>query len=100
MDLAKLRTDSRELLERLADRLPQDKLNEYRSLSDVGEWAILVDLLSATLVKRNIPITPAERDALADLLALFPTTVEDLDYITHRDQTLAALTVTTQHDTP
>lgn len=93
MDLAKLRSDSRELLEQLADRLPEDKLSDYRTLSDVGEWATLVNLLCASLVHRHIPITQGERDKLAQLLAMFPVPADDLDYITNRDETLATLTV-------
>jgi len=51
VDLVRLHKDSRDLLERLADRLPPDKLATYRTYSNVGEWAELVDVLCASLVK-------------------------------------------------
>lgn len=96
-DLRKLSADSHALLERLADRLPPDRLEEYRTLSHVGEWPMLVDLLSATLVKQQIPVSPSERDALADLLNWFrPAAVADHPYIRDRENTLASLNVTDQ----
>ncbi|WP_424187295.1 hypothetical protein ACOBQX_05635 [Actinokineospora sp. G85] len=76
MDLVKLHNQTRELLEALADRLPADRLAGYRSLSAAGEWAELVDLVGASLVKRQIPVTPAERDQLAEVLAQFPPNPE------------------------
>ncbi|MEV0702660.1 hypothetical protein AB0I53_32720 [Saccharopolyspora sp. NPDC050389] len=96
-DLRKLSADSNALLERLADRLPPDRLEEYRTLSHVGEWSMLVDLLSASLVTRQIPVSPSERDALAALLNWFrPAAVADLAYIHDRENTLASLNVTDQ----
>ncbi|MGW1682533.1 hypothetical protein [Saccharopolyspora sp. NPDC002376] len=49
-DLRALSTDTHALLKRLADRLPSDRLEEYRALSRVGEWAMLANELSASLV--------------------------------------------------
>ncbi|MEV5544367.1 hypothetical protein AB0L13_47030 [Saccharopolyspora shandongensis] len=96
-DLRKLSADSHALLERLADRLPPDRLEEYRTLSHVGEWSMLVDLLSASLVTRQIPVSPSERDGLAALLNWFrPAAVADLAYIRDRENTLASLNVTDQ----
>ncbi|MBB5157371.1 hypothetical protein [Saccharopolyspora phatthalungensis] len=52
---------------------------------------MLVDLLSASLVTRQIPISPSERDALAVLLNRFrPAAVADLAYIRDRENTLAS----------
>ncbi len=96
-DMRKLSADSRALLERFADRLPPNRLEEYRTLSDVGEWGMLLHLLSASLVTRQIPVNPAERDALAALLNWFrPATVANLAYIRDRENTLASLNVTDQ----
>lgn len=96
-DLRKLSADSHALLERLADRLPPDRLEEYRTLSRVGEWGMLVNLLSASLVTRQIPVNPPERDALAALLNWFRlATVGDLEYIRDRENTLASLNLTDQ----
>jgi hypothetical protein len=58
MDVVKLNKDSRELLERLSDRLPQEKVDTYRSFNDVGEWNMLIDVLCAHLIKEKIPVTP------------------------------------------
>lgn len=93
MDIVKLSRNSRSLLEQLADRFPPDQLEICRDHATGGEWGELVDNMSAVLVKRNIPVTPAERDALAALLNMYPVPLEDYDYISNRDQTLAALNV-------
>ncbi|MBB5152841.1 hypothetical protein [Saccharopolyspora phatthalungensis] len=52
-------------------------------------------MLSASLVTRQIPVSPSERDALAALLNWFrPAVVADLAYIRDRENTLASLNVT------
>lgn len=93
--LRRLRTDSNALLETFADRLTEQQLTWSRSFSSAGEWTELVDGLCAYLVKREIPVTPAERDALAEVLAQFRDPSPDYTYLGDRDGTLAALTVTT-----
>lgn len=93
MDFVKLHKDSSGLLERLAGRFPEDQLRMCRDLSEAGEWPELVDLMCAVLVKWKIPVTPEERDALADLLAMFPIPTKDYEYIDNRDDVLAALAV-------
>ncbi|MEU0505415.1 hypothetical protein [Nocardia sp. NPDC005998] len=90
--LNKLSKDSRDLLELLADRLPAEALAQYRTFSDVGEWGELVDGLCASLVNRRISVTPAERDSLADLMAMFKNR-EDYVYLRDPDGVLAHLTV-------
>jgi hypothetical protein len=93
VDLVKLHKDSRELLERLADRIPPDRLTTYRTYSDVGEWAELLDALSASLVVRHIPVTSEERDLLARLLAMFETPKEGYTYLSDPQSVLSQLTV-------
>ncbi|MGW6625688.1 MafI family immunity protein [Nocardia sp. NPDC055002] len=92
---AKLSNGSRELIERFADRLEPEVLADYRSFSDVGEWTLLVDNLCATLVKRKILVSPAERDALAELLALFgdPKDNINMSYIDDYQRVLEELNV-------
>ncbi len=51
-------------------------------------------MLCASLVKRKIPVTHVECDALAELLAMFDTPKEGYAYISEREKTLVALTVT------
>lgn len=93
--LRKLREDSNALLDMFADRLTEQQLSWSRSFSEVGEWTELVDGLCAYLVKGEIPVTPAERDALAAVLAQFRSPRPVYEYLCDPDGTLAALTVTT-----
>ncbi|WP_019931246.1 hypothetical protein [Nocardia sp. BMG111209] len=93
MDLVKLHNDSRALLERFADRLPADTLATYRTFSDVGEWGELIDNLCASFVVDRIPMTAAERDSVAALLAMFPTPPEDYTYLGDPSRVLAGLNV-------
>ncbi|MBB5156102.1 hypothetical protein [Saccharopolyspora phatthalungensis] len=58
---------------------------------------MLIDVMCASLIKRKIPVTSEERDMLANLLAMYESPVEFYDYITNRDETLAALTVTNRN---
>ncbi|MFD4432498.1 hypothetical protein [Nocardia sp. NPDC058497] len=97
---AKLSNGSRELLERFADRLGPEMLADYRSFSDVGEWTLLVDNLCASLVKRQILVSPAERDALAELLALFgdPKDSTDMFYTDDYERVLADLNISPKID--
>ncbi|MFE6924858.1 hypothetical protein ACFVAV_27800 [Nocardia sp. NPDC057663] len=92
---AKLSNGSRQLLERFADRLGPETLADFRSFSDVGEWTLLVDNLCATLVKHKILVSPAERDALAELLALFGDPKDNMDmfYIDDYQRVLGELNV-------
>jgi hypothetical protein len=85
---------TQELLELVADRLPPDRLAEYQTLSFVGEWAVLINELSASLVNGQIPVTTAERDALATLLNRFrPITMSGHAYIRDQRITLASRNV-------
>ncbi|MEV0034221.1 hypothetical protein [Nocardia sp. NPDC050793] len=88
----KLNKESRGLLERLADRLPPETLAQYRTYSDVGEWGELVDGLCASLVKRQISVTPAERDSLAELMAMFSNR-QDYVYLSNPERVLSQLAV-------
>lgn len=91
--LHKLHIDSRALLESVADRLPDERLARLRTLSDVGEWSLLVNGLCASLIKREIPVTPAERDALTAVLASFTAPHQRYKYLNDPEGTLAALNV-------
>ncbi|MGW4330337.1 hypothetical protein ACWEKR_31160 [Nocardia sp. NPDC004573] len=87
--------DSRDLLESVADRLPSDLVDSYRTYSDVGEWAMLVDVLCASLIKRRIPVTEAERDAVANVLGQFNPPVEGCRYLNDPQGVLSELNVVT-----
>ncbi|MBB4906429.1 hypothetical protein [Actinophytocola algeriensis] len=91
--LRRLHKDSRALLDMLADRLTEQQLSWSRTFSDVGEWSMLVDSLCAYLVKGNIPVTPAERDAVAAVLAQFTRPKPQHEYLDDPAGTLAALNV-------
>ncbi|MFR9773262.1 hypothetical protein [Nocardia sp. SC052] len=87
--------ESRDLLESVADRLPSDVVDSYRTYSDVGEWAMLVDVLCASLVKRRIPVTEAERDAVANVLGQFNLPAEGYRYLNDPQGVLSELNVVT-----
>ncbi|MBP2329193.1 hypothetical protein JOF56_009578 [Kibdelosporangium banguiense] len=93
MDLVKLNTDSRALLESVADRLPADTVAQYRRLGTAGEWAELVDGLAASLVRRRVVVTVAEYEQLADLLGRFPAGQEGYAFLGDPQGVLAQLAV-------
>ena len=93
MDIVKLNTDSRALLESVADRLPADTVAYYRSLGAAGEWAELVDGLAASLVRRKVVVTIAEYQQLADLLGHFPAGQEGYVFLRDPQGVLAQLAV-------
>jgi hypothetical protein len=93
--LRRLRDDSRALLDMFADRLTEQEVAWSREFIEVGEWSLLVDGICAYLVKGEIPVTPAERDALAAVLAQFVDPRPVYEYLSDPDGTLDALTVTT-----
>jgi hypothetical protein len=91
----KLHLDSRVLLDTFVDRLPEKELADLSTFSFVGEWGLLVDGLCANLVKQGIPVTPAEHDEIAAVLAQFHGPKDPLyEFISDPDATLAALTIT------
>lgn len=91
--LRRLRDDSRSLLDTFADRLTERQLAWSRRFDFVGEWTELVDGLCAYLVKGEIPVTPAERDAIAAVLVQFVDPRPAYKYLNDPDGTLAALTI-------
>jgi hypothetical protein len=93
MDLKEFKATARRLLDQLADRLPPDRLAQYRTFADVGEWVELVDALAASLVKRKTPLTPAERDDVAALLNYFDLPRDGYRFINGRDEVFASLNV-------
>ena len=56
------------LPDRYANRVPPQDLDGMRSMANGGEWQELVDLLIASLIVTQAPVTPAERDELRSLL--------------------------------
>ena len=92
-NLRLLHEESRALLESVTDRLEPERVDRYRSLSDVGEWVELVESVCATLVKRRIPVTAEERDALAGVLARLSRPKRGYDFVNDPQGTLAALNV-------
>jgi hypothetical protein len=84
------------ILDRLANRLPLEDLEQLREFSFVGEWSLAADNLMATLVKKNIPVTVSEKDALRDLLYSFRQPDPGNRYIASRDEVLASLRVSDQ----
>jgi hypothetical protein len=95
MDRDQLYDGTKDLLERLADRLPEQDLETLRSLHDVGEPIHLLDYLCAGLVRWRTGITQAERDALAVLVSDLVIPEGEYSYLDAPDRTLAALNVVT-----
>jgi hypothetical protein len=92
--MLELRRRVDDVLDRLADRLPPEDLKQLREFSFVGEWSQAADNLMATLLKKNIPVTVPEKDALRDLLYSFRQPDPGDRYIASRDEVLASLRVT------
>lgn len=94
MDNAPVNEAVRQLLEQLADRLPQRRLASYRALGEAGESASLLNELCKMLIARHTEVTPAEKETLTRLLGDVCT--GDYDYINDREQTLNAIQVADQ----
>jgi hypothetical protein len=93
IDRDQLYDGSKDLVERLADRLPDADVETFLSLHDVGEPIYLLNLLCAGLVKWQTEITPEERDALAILIVGVATTNERYPFLVDTEGTLAAVNV-------
>ncbi|MET7637725.1 hypothetical protein [Streptomyces sp. NPDC005438] len=61
---------SQEVLESLADRLPEARLGQLRKRHFVGEWEELVAELADTLRAERPRVTAEERERVAELLRL------------------------------
>lgn len=93
IDRDQLYDGSKDLVERLADRLPDADVETFLSLHDVGEPIYLLNLLCAGLIKWRTEITPDERDALATLVVGVASTNDEYRYLVDAEGTLAALNV-------
>ncbi|WP_157246709.1 hypothetical protein [Nonomuraea typhae] len=92
IDRQQLYDGSRDLLDRLADRLERH-LETYRSLHDVGEPIYMLNVLCADLTKSKIPVSPEERDLLAVLIGDLRIRAGDYPYLDDPARILAALHV-------
>lgn len=98
---AKIKAKSRELrnatqsvLDTLGPKLPDDRMGSFREDQFAGEWSLMFDSVCATLVKRRIPLTLAERDLVAETIARFgPDPGRDRHFIADAAGVLAGLTV-------
>ncbi len=82
------------LLDQLADRLDPETLGIYQRMNFAGEWMLLADNVAATLVKDQIPVSAAEREALRLILYAFNTESTSYSYVAARDDVMASLVVT------
>lgn len=92
-DLVQLEQDTGELLDRLANRLPRDNLEDLRTFNFVGEWNELANNLLAILVRDQIPLSPDEAQAVRKLLYFFDLPVPDYNFINDRDAMLGSLNI-------
>lgn len=88
-----MNSDCRALLALLSDRIPGEQLESCRSFSAAGEYAELVDVIAAILVKRQIPVTSVERDALREVMAMFSQPMDGYAYLGNPDLTIAGIKV-------
>lgn len=93
IDRDQLYDGSKDLVERLTDRLPEADVETFLSLHDVGEPLLMLNLLCAGLIKWRTELTPAERDALATLVVGVASTNEEYPYLVDARGTLDRLTV-------
>ncbi len=68
MEYRELVAAIRELAARVSGRVTDRGLSTVRHLVDVAEIHEAMDVLVATLVRNNVPITAAERDTVASLM--------------------------------
>ena len=81
------------LLDALAPKLTEEKLKQERTWVWVGEWGLMLDNVSATLIKGAIPVTATERDLLDRALTIIGDQQGDaFTYLNDRQGTLDALT--------
>jgi hypothetical protein len=88
-----LRDKCTALLDRLGDRLPHDQRDQLRRFNSVGEWPELASNLAAILVRRKIPVSAAEQEALREILYAFNPPVSGYPELNNPDEVLASLTL-------
>lgn len=67
MDRHEVITRTSSVLDRFADRVPENVMRGLREMADVGEQGEAIDELVATLVVNHTPVTDDERTELAEL---------------------------------
>ncbi|WP_158887741.1 hypothetical protein [Amycolatopsis anabasis] len=77
----------------LRDRLPEADRQRIDSYLYGGEWALLIDELTETLLQERIPVTQEEHSNLKKLLYYFDVPIEYFDAINKRDEVLAGLNI-------
>lgn len=78
-------TRASKLPDRYAERVPADVLEGLRMMDDGGEYGELVSELTAALAKRQIPVSPAERDELRALADATGEGSEHVDRLTVKE---------------
>ncbi|MFI6045244.1 hypothetical protein ACIA8C_26680 [Nocardia sp. NPDC051321] len=84
---------STDLLEQLVDRLPADVVEESRILLFGGEVSLFIELLTAALLRRRVPITPNEYDQLRDLLFAPTIPLRHHKFVNNRTEVVAGFVV-------
>lgn len=81
------------LVDSLSDRLPANRVKQFRTFVHVGELAELAYGVIGVLRKDGLAVTPAERNLLRDLLYSFDLPMPSYPLLSNRDQYLTELTV-------
>lgn len=71
MDLVRFEAAADELLARLGDRLFAETRESARTYLWAGEWALAADEIAGVLSHHRVPVSPAERELLRELLYAF-----------------------------
>lgn len=79
------------LLDRLADRLTDAEIGEYRALHHAGEWEELADVLAAHLSQDEIALSADEHDEFARLLGSFEIPMPGYAFINNRESVLRSV---------
>lgn len=87
------RTRANALVASLADRLPAERVEHFRSLSFAGEWAELANSLLAVLQRSEVTLSTAEHQQLREFLYSFELPRHSLPGLAKRDEILARLSV-------
>lgn len=68
-----------QVIEAFMPRVPERLVKGFNSMMLGGEYSMAVDDLMATLVKRQIAVTPVERDTLRNLLDYQGSSAENVE---------------------
>jgi len=105
VDLVRFGAAASELLDSLGDRLFADTRESVRSYLWTGEEGLAADELAGVLSHHRVPVSPAERDLLREVLCAFDVDGHEDEFrhlpsLSDRERVLAALNVVSDPPAP